>query len=214
MLKILEEPPSHCYIILLCTRLENLLPTIRSRCQVVRFGRVEKDILVSFLADSGIGSDEADYWARFTDGSIGQSLFWSKLNVFSMRSELVSALCKIKLVDVGQLSTKMLDATAAITKKMVDAEKNASTADLKRRAQKFMVDISISVFSDAMKIGTVCDWQIVNSDKSGDIEVLANRLGVEKCAEKIEFGYRAIRQIDSSVNDKLVYEQLLIDYAS
>ncbi len=131
-----------------------------------------------------------------------------------MRSELVSALCKIKLVDVGQLSTKMLDATAAITKKMVDAEKNASTADLKRRAQKFMVDISISVFSDAMKIGTVCDWQIVNSDKSGDIEVLANRLGVEKCAEKIEFGYRAIRQIDSSVNDKLVYEQLLIDYAS
>ena len=37
MLKILEEPPSFCVIILLCSRLEKMLPTILSRCQLVRF---------------------------------------------------------------------------------------------------------------------------------------------------------------------------------
>ncbi|NLH17124.1 MAG: hypothetical protein GX455_11140, partial [Phycisphaerae bacterium] len=34
MLKILEEPPKHCTIILLCTQADLLLPTIRSRCQL------------------------------------------------------------------------------------------------------------------------------------------------------------------------------------
>ncbi len=31
LLKVLEEPPEYCFIILLCTRLEKLLPTTKSR---------------------------------------------------------------------------------------------------------------------------------------------------------------------------------------
>ena len=35
LLKSLEEPPAYCFIIMLCTRTEKLLPTIRSRCQTI-----------------------------------------------------------------------------------------------------------------------------------------------------------------------------------
>ena len=40
LLKILEEPPSYCVIILLCSRLDKMLPTTLSRCQSIRFGQV------------------------------------------------------------------------------------------------------------------------------------------------------------------------------
>lgn len=37
LLKILEEPPQNCFIFLTATNLLNILPTIKSRCSVVRF---------------------------------------------------------------------------------------------------------------------------------------------------------------------------------
>jgi DNA polymerase-3 subunit delta' len=42
MLKVLEEPPSFCVLILLCSRLEQMLPTTKSRCRIIRFGPVEE----------------------------------------------------------------------------------------------------------------------------------------------------------------------------
>lgn len=40
LLKLLEEPPAHVLFILVSSRPETLLPTIRSRCQSVKFSRV------------------------------------------------------------------------------------------------------------------------------------------------------------------------------
>ena len=41
LLKTLEEPPSTSHIILISSRADSLLATIRSRCQTIRFGPVE-----------------------------------------------------------------------------------------------------------------------------------------------------------------------------
>jgi len=43
MLKVLEEPPQYCTIILLCTRMERLLPTTRSRCRIIRFSPIDEE---------------------------------------------------------------------------------------------------------------------------------------------------------------------------
>jgi DNA polymerase-3 subunit delta' len=49
LLKILEEPPKHCFIILICSRLEKMLPTTQSRCQIIRFGSVDEEQIVNRL---------------------------------------------------------------------------------------------------------------------------------------------------------------------
>jgi DNA polymerase-3 subunit delta' len=54
LLKVLEEPPEYCTIILLCTRLEKLLPTTKSRCRTVRFGPVAEDRIVEKLRQMGL----------------------------------------------------------------------------------------------------------------------------------------------------------------
>lgn len=50
MLKTLEEPPEHSLLILIGTSVSRQLPTIRSRCQVVRFAPLEVPVLESLLS--------------------------------------------------------------------------------------------------------------------------------------------------------------------
>ena len=71
LLKVLEEPPHYCTIILLCTRLEQLLPTTKSRCQTIRFGPIDDARIVSQLTGMGLGAKEAAFFARLAQGSLG-----------------------------------------------------------------------------------------------------------------------------------------------
>lgn len=54
VLKILEEPPSTVYFILVSSRTKTLLPTIRSRCRLVPFGRPEREAAIAWLGEQGL----------------------------------------------------------------------------------------------------------------------------------------------------------------
>src|SRR6185503_15412348 len=58
LLKVLEEPPHTAHIILITSRPAMLLPTIRSRCQMIRFSplsaeEIERHLIESKIEDSG-----------------------------------------------------------------------------------------------------------------------------------------------------------------
>jgi hypothetical protein len=53
----------------------------------------------------------------------------------------------------------------------------------------------------------------VNFDQKEQIEKLAARFNAETAAEKISDCYRVLRWIESSVNEKLIFEQLLLSLA-
>ncbi len=59
MLKTLEEPAAFVHLILLTDRLGEVLPTIRSRCQVVRFEPAAEEELAAGLAELGVEADTA-----------------------------------------------------------------------------------------------------------------------------------------------------------
>jgi DNA polymerase-3 subunit delta' len=59
MLKTLEEPASFVHLILLSDRLAEVLPTITSRCQLVRFDAPAVDETAKSLEALGAGPDEA-----------------------------------------------------------------------------------------------------------------------------------------------------------
>src|SRR4029079_3582892 len=75
LLKVLEEPPRTSFLILITARPAMLLPTILSRCQVIRFSplkpaEIEKYLLTNKLADAAT----ARLRARSAAGSIGRAL--------------------------------------------------------------------------------------------------------------------------------------------
>lgn len=53
LLKTLEEPPSYAIIILLCDDIEQILPTIRSRCQTIWFLPLENQAIAEISQQQG-----------------------------------------------------------------------------------------------------------------------------------------------------------------
>ncbi len=66
LLKTLEEPPSYVVFILLTDRVDQVLPTIRSRCQVVRFDAAPPDRIAAGL--TGVPEPTALACARLALG--------------------------------------------------------------------------------------------------------------------------------------------------
>ena len=75
LLKTLEEPPATSHIILIASRADSLLPTILSRCQVIRFAPVEAAELEKHLMSTEqFSSEDAALAARVSGGSVGRAL--------------------------------------------------------------------------------------------------------------------------------------------
>lgn len=76
MLKTLEEPPEGTLIILITQRLNSVLPTIVSRCQILRFSSLAPDLITSALVSRyGIQSDDVRLEGVVNTGSLGQSIY-------------------------------------------------------------------------------------------------------------------------------------------
>lgn len=68
MLKTLEEPASFVHLILLAERPEDVLPTIASRCQPVRFDQLSSELIQARLEAQGVEQDTAAACARLALG--------------------------------------------------------------------------------------------------------------------------------------------------
>jgi DNA polymerase-3 subunit delta' len=75
LLKTLEEPPSASVFVLITARPDVLLPTVRSRCQRLRFGPLAPaDVAGVLMREHGIDAAVAHAAAAASDGSIGRAL--------------------------------------------------------------------------------------------------------------------------------------------
>jgi DNA polymerase-3 subunit delta' len=68
MLKTLEEPAAFVHLILLADRPQDLLPTIASRCQLVRFDPLPSERIAARLEGEGVGAARARACARLALG--------------------------------------------------------------------------------------------------------------------------------------------------
>jgi len=218
LLKVLEEPPEYCCIVLLCTRLEKLLPTTKSRCQTIRFGPIDESRIIEKLKDQGLGEEPARYFARLAQGSVGEACQWAKLeladaNLYKAKEELINSLVSYELADALNLAQELLAKSKKIATEWTNLDTATSRTDINRRAMKFIVRIIISALHDAMNLNVTSSKELVNFDQKEKIEKLAARFDAELAAEKISDCYRVLRWIESSVNEKLIFEQLLLNLA-
>jgi len=83
LLKMLEEPPPGTLFLLVCHAPGRLLPTIRSRCRLLRFGRlgdeVMRDVLEKELPEASAGEIAA--LVRAGAGAPGQALRFAGLDI-------------------------------------------------------------------------------------------------------------------------------------
>jgi len=218
LLKVLEEPPEYCFLILLCSRLEKLLPTTKSRCQIIRFAPIDEEIIIGKLREMGIGQKQAQYFGRLAQGSLGQGCRWANLeladaNLYQIKRDLVVSVSTFEYANALELAQRFLDEGKSIAAASAKLEAATSKTDINRRASKTLIRIVISALQDAMKLGLEADKNIINFDQKEKITKLAGRFSAEQIAGKISNCYEALRWIDASVNEKLIFEQLLLNLA-
>ena len=74
LLKLIEEPPDKTVFILLCQDEEQIIQTIKSRCQVLHFPPLAEEAIVTGLIDKGATKEEAMRVAHEANGNFNKAL--------------------------------------------------------------------------------------------------------------------------------------------
>ena len=150
MLKSLEEPPIYVHMILVTSSSKNLLPTIVSRGQQIRFGQIPISLVAEYLVQrEGMATEEARFLAEFSKGSLGRAVqLCSSEDFFQIRDWIIELM---DLLIRGE-SWKIFSAVERFTEE-------------KERVQE-LLDIMLFWFRDLMVYKSTGDLSLViNSDK-------------------------------------------------
>lgn len=94
LLKTLEEPIAKTYFVLVTARGSELLDTIRSRTQLIRFGPLPESLIHRLLVERGIDSAAADSAAELAGGSLSAALQLADPESSREREAFVDAVIK------------------------------------------------------------------------------------------------------------------------
>ncbi|HRI04570.1 MAG TPA: DNA polymerase III subunit delta' [Pyrinomonadaceae bacterium] len=167
LLKTLEEPPATSYIFLITSRPDSLLPTIRSRCQLMRFAPVATDEIERFLIDDrAFTHDEARLAARLARGSVGRAVSIDVAKFKANRERMMGVLRNA--VETGDRA-----ALLRISEELNDAKNKENFEE--------NLDILESLIHDVWTLRMSGeDSRIVNTDLANDLSRIAeNAVGLD-----------------------------------
>ncbi|HEX4693762.1 DNA polymerase III subunit delta' [Sphingomonas sp.] len=90
LLKNLEEPPAGTVFLLVSHAPGRLLPTIRSRCRLLRFEALDDADMRAALTDAGAAASEIDELVRVGQGSPAQALAMAGLDIGGLDKALTT----------------------------------------------------------------------------------------------------------------------------
>jgi len=182
LLKTLEEPPHGSLILLVAANEERLLPTIRSRCQTIRFAPLKETDVAELLLELQISEsrEEAEQIAALSDGSLATAAELADAELLAARNELYRAL--------GAKKFHSVDIAAQV---MDQIEAAGSDAPVQRQRAAWFIRFCVDYYRDQL-----CHY-------SGDDPEV-----VEQIAASLERVVEAQRQLDRSMSVGLCVEAL------
>lgn len=100
LLKMLEEPPARATLLLVSHQPSGLLPTIRSRCRVLRLAPLGAPDMQAALAQAGADlPDNPDQLAALASGSVGAALRLLNLDGLRLYHDLIAILGSLPRLD-------------------------------------------------------------------------------------------------------------------
>lgn len=195
LLKTLEEAPSKVILILTADNVEQLLPTIVSRCEVLRLRPLPIPRVDEFLAQKGANSEKAALLAHLSAGRPGYALrLLEDDSSLDFRRE--------KLAEFES----MLSAS-----RILRFDYAESLAKDKENFRETLL-LWLSLWRDVMLQTAGEADAITNIDRRTLIENLAAKLSLSEAKKLLSGAENGIGQLQRNVNPRLLAENLLLDF--
>jgi len=195
LLKILEEAPSYVVLVLTADYPEQLLPTIVSRCEVLRLRPLPLETVESFLSEHGANHDQARLIAHISSGRLGYALrLMQDSSALGFRDE--------------KLNDARLFTTATRLDKFSYAEKLSKDKDVMRN----VLLLWLSYWRDVLLCAGGSSAPMANIDRVKEIESLAERVSMSDVRRVVSELENSLSQLESNVNARLLAEVILLDW--
>lgn len=197
LLKTLEEPPPGAVLVLLATAVERQLPTVLSRCQVVRFHPLSSADLKLVLLDHQV-TDPAvrDRAARLGGGSPGRALALTDEGLWQFRQTLLAAVGTSR-PDAVTLAGKMWAFVEAAGKESRDQRDRAS----------LVVRLLADVLQTALRVALGAEVPDADAAERARLGAVA-AAGADAVADMLEACAEADGYVERRVQVVLLLEQL------
>jgi len=201
-LKTLEEPPDESIIILLTSSPQSLLPTIRSRCQSLRFEGIPIELIVEELKTRrGLSSEESTMIAFLSEGSLGRALNLDD-KILSDRNELINRLSRVE--------TDFASSVLGVVESILRGSSNDDNEKLKIYLEFILLWLRDLI---SVKIGLDEDL-LMNKHLISVSREYAGRYSLEKILEKLNFAEQVSNSIlRLNANKQIALENLVLKIA-
>ena len=163
LLKVLEEPPEYCVIILIAENSNAFLPTILSRAPVLKFYPLSENEVKEYLVNncSEPDIDKIDLVSKMCGGSIGKAkVLLENSEILQLRDELLEHIYSLS----GNRRKSIYDLTLLLKQNKDDVD--------------FLLNVMQGLFRDLLYIKKTKSVEyITNSDKKVKIQKIADLLG-------------------------------------
>ena len=195
LLKTIEEPPEYAVIMLLTENAETLLPTINSRCVMLKLRNIKDTLIKKYLMENlEIPDYKADMCTAFAQGNMGRAIMLANSDHFNeIREEAVQLLKHINEMELNEI---------------VAAVKNISVYKLEITDY---LDIIMIWYRDVLLYKATKEIdKVVFKDQLQSIKEQARKSsyeGIELILESLE---KAKARLKANVNFDLVMELLFL----
>lgn len=201
LLKTLEEPNRQVLLLLTANSPEDLLPTIVSRCEVVRMSAIPLEDLKTGLQNFyEIPAEEAALLAHLSEGRPGLARrYYNERKLLDSREGVLADHLKL-------LSSNRADRFAYADK----MTKRTKDRDPREELRKILI-IWLSYWRDILLTTVGSNTPITNLDHKIEIEALAGALNLQTAHKSAAAIQRTLGLLEINANTKLALEVLLLD---
>jgi len=195
LLKTLEEAPAHVILLLTADNAEQLLPTITSRCEIMRLRPLAVQAVEQHLLKHGAEPGQASLLAHLSGGRPGYALrLLADADALDERVERLDDLQK--LLPAGRI--EKFDYAAKLSKD--------------RDTFRGVLLLWLSYWRDVFLEASAAKVAIANLDREQEIVSLAGQLGLPEARRILKLHERALGQLERNVNARLLAENLLLQW--
>ncbi len=197
LLKTLEEPHEKTMLLLTATSAEEVIATIRSRCQLLRFNRVAAAEISAALLARGTDAGQAELYARLADGRPGVAVGFAEKD--ASRFEAMMAMRETILsMPAAAVADRFMAIEKAIPPKL-------PFQDAVDRATEWL-DLFAELLRDALLIRLGASERIVHVDVSNRVAAWSRQCDPAAVLARVEESRKLLL---ANVSPRAVLEQVV-----